>query len=62
MKTGKSQDVNGISSERFKNGPEDIIPFIVFIIHFIFDNLDVPEKKSGTVAPVFKTGKDKMYT
>ncbi|VDI15594.1 Hypothetical predicted protein [Mytilus galloprovincialis] len=44
MKTGKSPDVNGISSEHFKYGPEEIIPYIVFIINLIFDNLDVPEK------------------
>ncbi|CAC5418331.1 unnamed protein product [Mytilus coruscus] len=62
MKTGKSPDVNGISSEHFKYGPEEIVPFIVFIINLIFDNLDVPEKiKSGTVTSVLKTGKDKMY-
>ncbi|CAG2257430.1 unnamed protein product [Mytilus edulis] len=53
MKTEKSPDVNGI---------EEIIPYIVFIINLIFDNLDVPEKmKSGTVTSVLKTGKDKKY-
>ncbi|CAC5416986.1 unnamed protein product [Mytilus coruscus] len=62
MKTGKSPDFNGISSEHFKYGPEEIVPFIVFIINLIFDNLDVPETiKSGTVTPALKTGKDKMY-
>ncbi|VDI07588.1 Hypothetical predicted protein [Mytilus galloprovincialis] len=62
MKTGKSPDVNGISSEHFKYRPEEIVPITLFIINLIFDNLDVPEKiKSGTVTPVLKTGKDKMY-
>ena len=63
MKTGKSADENGICSEHFKYSPEEVIPFIVFIMNKIFDDLDVPKKlKSGIVTPVLKPKKDKLKT
>ena len=62
MKTGKSADESGICSEHFKFSPEEVIPYIVFIINKIFDELDVPPKlKSGFVTPVLKPKKDKLY-
>ena len=36
MKTGKSADSNGICTEHFKYGADEIVPVIVNIINKIF--------------------------
>ena len=62
MNTGKSAESDGICTEHFKYGADEIVPVIVNIINKIFRDLDIPEKlKSGGVTPVLKPNRDKRY-
>ena len=62
LKTGKSPDSSGISAEHFRYSPDEVIQFIVTIVNKIFEELDIPESsKYGTVTPVLKPNKDKIY-
>ena len=62
LKTGKSSDSSGISAEHFRYSPDEIMQFLVTIVNKIFEELDIPESsKYGTVTPVLKPNKDKIY-
>ena len=62
LKTGKSSDSSGISAEHFRYSPDEVMQFLVTIVNKIFEELDIPESsKYGTVTPVLKPNKDKIY-
>jgi hypothetical protein len=59
LKTGKSPDSSGISAEHFRYSPDEVMQYLV---NKIFEELDIPEStKYGTVTPVLKPNKDKIY-
>ena len=62
LKSGKSPGADGLSAEHFKNIPEEILDYIVYIINLIFKEKDLPTTvKEGTLTPVLKSGKDKLH-
>jgi hypothetical protein len=43
-------------------GSDEVMQFLVTIVNKIFEELDIPEStKYGTVTPVLKPNKDKIY-
>jgi hypothetical protein len=49
-------------TEHFLYSPDEVMQFLVTIVNKIFEELDIPEStKYGTVTPVLKPNKDKIY-
>ena len=50
------------TAEHFRYSPDEVMQFLVTIVNKIFEELDIPETTTyGTVTPVLKTNKDKIY-
>lgn len=50
------------TAEHFRYSPDEVMQFLVTIVNKIFEVLDIPETTTyGTVTPVLKTNKDKIY-